>query len=248
MKATDSLAKAGIYLTNGNQKVMARLYSTYDNGNKLVLHCDTSFRIIPNTFGKTVWLKIERNGHELSGYYSHNGKTWTSFGLPVNTKNLDKTQPNYNSWVGTSIGLFAENTMADFDFFICKDGYSPLPAYSYSNYYGIHTVNENSWKYVTTTTENGGWFMLSGVEMGKKSPKEIEITFSAETKSSIEIWADDLGTGKRLAVIPIPVTGKKNRQIIRKATSTFTGHHDLYFRIMPGTPASVKISSVRFIQ
>lgn len=105
MDATDSLAKAGIYLTNGNQKVMARLYSTYDNGNKLVLQCDTAIRIIPNPFGKTVWLKIERNGHELYGYYSSNGKTWMSAGLPVSTINLDKTQPNYNSWVGTSVGL-----------------------------------------------------------------------------------------------------------------------------------------------
>jgi len=248
MEASDSLAKAGIYLTNGNQKVMARLYNTYDNGNKLVLQCDTAIRVISTPPGKTIWLKIERNSHELYGYYSHNGKTWTSFGMPVNTKNLDKTQPNYNSWVGTSVGLFAESTMADFDYFICKDGYSPLPAYSYSNYFGIHTVNDNSWKYVTTTTENGGWFMLSGVELGKKSPKAVEITVSAETKGTLEIWADDLGTGKRLAVIPIPVTGKNTSQIIRKAISRTTGHHDLYFRIMPGTPASVKISSIRFIQ
>jgi len=248
MEATDSLAKAGIYLTNGNQKVMARLYSTFDNGKKIVLQCDTAIRIIPNPYGKTVWFKIERNGHELTGYYSQYGKTWTSVGPPVNTKNLDKTQPNYNSWVGTSVGLFAEHKTADFDLFICKDGYSPLPAYSFSNYYGIQTITENSQKLVTTHTENGGWFMLSGVELGKKSPVTIEITVSADTNGTIEIWADDLGKGKRIAVVPITATGKNNWQFIRNKISKLTGHHDLYFRIMPGAPSSVKIRSIQFIQ
>ena len=92
----------------------------------------------------------------------------TSVGSPVNATSLDKTQPNYNSWVGTSVGLFAEGKPADFDFFICKDGFSSMPAVGYSNYYAVKTEQNVNEKFVTNTSPEGGWLMISGVELGEK--------------------------------------------------------------------------------
>lgn len=248
LDATDTSARAGLYLTNGNQKTMIRLYSSFDNGKKIMLRSDSVTHIVPNLAGKSIWLKLERNGHMVTGYYSSNGISWTVIGSPVSAVSMDKTQPNYNSWVGTSVGLFAEDKPADFDFFICKDGYSLLAANGYSNYYGILTATESETKYVTTGTANGGWFMLSGVEFGKTAPASVEISVSADTKGTIEIWTDDLATGKRIAVIPVAVTGKNSWKVIKQAISKCAGHHDLFVRFLPGTPASVKIKSIRLIK
>ena len=60
LNAADAVAKAGLYLTNGNQSVIVRLYTGYDNGKKIVLEMDTASRAVPNTFGNIVWLKLER--------------------------------------------------------------------------------------------------------------------------------------------------------------------------------------------
>lgn len=101
-------AGAGIYLTNGNQKVEARLYSGFENGKKIIFRLDTAIRMVDNTFGDVVWLKVERNEHLLSGYYSKDGRVWLPVGKPLSSVALDIAQPNFNSWVGTSVGLFSE--------------------------------------------------------------------------------------------------------------------------------------------
>jgi xylan 1,4-beta-xylosidase len=155
LNATDSSSCAGIYLSNGNQKVVVRLYTGYDNGRKIFFNLDTAARSILNQSGNIVWLKLERIEHSLTGYYSADGNIWTSLGKSVSSIKLDRTQPNYNSWVGTSVGLFAEGKPADFDFFICKDGYSTLIAAGYNNYYGIKTIKKGSEKTVTNISSNG---------------------------------------------------------------------------------------------
>ncbi len=206
--ATDTTAKAGLYLTNGKQKVHARLYAGFDEHKKIIFQLDTAVHSIPHTTGNIVWLKLERNLHELTGYYSADGKIWLPVGLPISAVPIDKTQPDYNSWVGTSIGLFAEGKPADFDLFICKDGFSTLPAAGYSNYYGIENLNDGA---VTTNSVHGGWLMLAGVDLGSRNnvAKKVEVTALAKAAGNIEIWLDDLKQGKLIATIPV-AAGKKN--------------------------------------
>ena len=167
-------------------------------------------RSITNNFGNSVWLKLERNEHNLTGYYSRDGNAWISLGDPISAVNLDKAQPSYNSWVGTSVGLFAEGKSAYFDFFICKDGLSSLPVAGYSNYYGVKTIKKESGKVVTNTSSNGGWLMISGVELGKQSPSAVELVASSVSKGKLEIWLDDLKNGKLIATIPVSATGGEN--------------------------------------
>lgn len=245
--ATDTSSKAGFYLTNGNQREIVKLYSGYDNGKKIIFRFDTAVRILTNSFGNTVWLKLERKEHDLTAYYSSDGKKWMQMGPSISSVKLDKEQPNWNSWVGTSIGLFAEGKPADFDFFICKDGFSSLPAAGCSNYFGIQTVKEKSEKVVTTTSANGGWFMLSGVELGegKNAAAKIEVEAFAKTGDKLEIWLDDLTTGKLIATIPVDAT-EGNWKTFSKAIKNVSGHHDVFVKFVKGADHNLLIKSIRF--
>jgi beta-xylosidase len=247
--ATDDNTSAGIYLTNGNQKVTVSLSSCFKDGKKIALKIDTSLRMIPNRFGNVIWLKLERKKHELTAFCSGDGENWTSLGEPVSSVALDKAQPNYNSWVGTSLGLFAEGKPAYFDFFICKDGFSPVFAAGYCNYYGIKTITSGYEKAVTNTSVNGGWLMISGVDLGNIPPSGVEIVASSDKKGKIEIWLDDLKEGQLIASIPIKLTGGEN---IWKSFSgevkKISGHHDLFIRFPEGAAGSIRIKSIKFIK
>lgn len=247
---TGRAQKAGIYLTNGNQRVFVELFSGYDNGKKIFFRFDTASRVLPHSFN-TVWLRLERKEHLLTAYCSGDGKTWTPVGDPVSSIALDKAQPNWNSWVGTSIGLFAEGRPADFDFFVCKDGFSSLPAAGYANYYGIQTSRLQNEKSVTSASPAGGWLMLAGVELGndKQPAKKIEIEAAATRAGKIEIWLDDLATGKLIATIEIDATnGENNRKTFHKAIRDVSGQHDVFIKFMPGTEHSVFVRSIRFVR
>ncbi|HEX6431098.1 MAG TPA: family 43 glycosylhydrolase [Niastella sp.] len=246
--AADTATKAGLYLTNGNQLVCARLYTGFDKGKKIIFTLDTAVRHIPNVFGKTVWLKIERNEHYLTGYYSSDGIKWLALGAPISAVHLDKTQPGYNSWVGTSVGLFAEGRAADFDLFVCKDGFSLLPAAGYSNYYGVRTQANETGKVVTNTSTRGGWFMISGVELGTESPVAVEVVASAKVSGQLEIWLDDLKNGTLVATIPVGATGDNNWKAVRKSMQGITGRHDVFVKFPEGKANAIYISSLRFLK
>jgi xylan 1,4-beta-xylosidase len=243
-------AKAGLYLTNGNQAVNVRLYSGFENGKKIVFKMDTATRSIPNVFGDAVWLKIERKEHELTAYCSGNGIKWIAVGSSINAINLDKVQPNYNSWVGTSVGLFAEGKPADFDLFICKDGLSSLPAAGYSNYFGVEKVKQGSEKAVTNTSAKGGWFMISGVELGKdkRTSSKVEIMATSKANGNLEIWLDDLTTGKLIASVPISATnGEDNWKAFTKAVKNVSGFHDVFIKFPTGNSGQTFIRTIRFL-
>jgi xylan 1,4-beta-xylosidase len=249
LDASDASAKAGIYLTNGNQSVIVRLYTGFENGKKIIFNFNNETQSVDNQFGNVVWLKLKRIEHDLSAYYSGDGINWISLGDPISAVDLDKTQPNYNSWVGTSIGLFAEGKPADFDFFICKDGLSPLFAAGYSNYFGVRTIQKESGKVVTNTSSNGGWFMISGVELGQTSPSAVEVVVSSESKSALEIWMDDLKTGKLIATIPVnPTGGEDYWKAFSTAVKDLSGHHDIFVKFPEGKEGTISIKSLRFLK
>jgi beta-xylosidase len=249
INADDSAAKAGIYMTNGNQAVFIRLYSGYDNGKKIIFKFDTASRSISNQFGNTIWLKLERKEHTITAWCSGDGNNWMEVGQSISSVNLDKAQPNFNSWVGTSIGLFAEGKAADFDFFVCKDGFSALPAAGYSNYYGIERTGEESEKAVTNTSSNGGWFMISGVDLGagKRSASRLEMIACSKTGAKLEIWLDDLTNGKLIATVPVTATGANNWKTFTKALTDVSGRHDLFVKFPKGSDHVTFIKTIRFI-
>jgi hypothetical protein len=249
LDAADKKSKAGIYLTSGNQKEVVKLYTGFDNSKKITFVFDKQTRSISNQWGNSIWLKIERNWHSLNAWCSGDGTNWKSLGEPISAVDLDKTQPNYNSWVGTSVGLFAEGKPADFDFFICKDGFSPVLAAGYSNYFGVKTIKKGLEKVVTNTSANGGWFMISGVELGKESPSAVEVKASSTSKGKIEIWMDDLKTGKLIATMPISSTGgEDNLKVFSKEVKDISGQHDLFVKFPDNNQDAVLIKSIQFVK
>ncbi len=247
MNATDSLAKAGIYLTSGNQRVFVQLYSGMHQGNKqIVFKLDTAMRHVPNTFGNVVWLKVQRKAHELTAYCSGDGKKWVVVGKPISSVSLDKTQPGYNSWVGTSVGLFAEGKPADFDFFICKDGFTELPAQGYSNYFGVATL-ANKENAVTNTSNYGGWFMISGVDLGDvQGAAKVEVLASSAKAGKLQIWLDDLKEGKLIA--SVPVSKNDNWKGFTAALKGVKGHHDVFVKFPANAKGAINVKSIRFIK
>jgi len=249
MDARDTAAKAGIYLTNGDQRVNARLYTGYDGGTRIVFRLDTAVRSVPYRSGRIVWLKLERKAHELTGYYSSDGNTWVSLGAPISAVSLDREQPAFNSWVGASVGLFAEGRPADFDFFRCKDAFSPLTAAGYANYYAVTRVTSGGDQAVTNTSPNGGWFMLSGVETGERSANAVELAVAASAGGKLEIRLDDLEHGTLLATVPVAATGGEDQwRMVRVAVRKFRGHHDVFVKYLPGEAGAIRIGSIRFIK
>ncbi len=245
--ATSPNVAAGLYITNGNATKTAKLSSTFDSGKIIRFEVDSIFASIPNTFGKNVHLKIERRMHMLSAFASADGKAWKAIGKPMSAANIDKTQPNYNSWVGTSVGLFAVGSPAEFDFFVSRSARSPLPAVGYSNYYGIKKTSADADAQVTTTTDNGGWIMISGVDFGTASPKKINLNGYAGTPAKIEIWVDDLTTGTRLGQATLSKSLDGKMSAASAPISPVTGQHDLFIQIPPSKAGSIRLRDIHFI-
>lgn len=198
---------------------------------------------IPNTFGNTVWLKVVRNWHDLTAFVSGDGKKWISVGSSISLKNLDKVQPQYNSWVGTSVGLFTENQQADFDFFIGKDGSTEIPAVSYSNYYGVEKTELASEKVIKPISNKGGWLMIAGLDL--RNAKKVSLNISSNTKGNIEIWQDDLKSGILLAKMPFNATSTNSFRDFTMKINTTTGQHDVFIKF-PTNSTEVYLKSIQF--
>ena len=249
LDAADTAEKAGIYLTNGNQQVTARLYTGYNKGRRIFFCLDTAMRTVPNTAGNTVWLKLERKEHELTGYYSADGNRWICLGAPISAVSIDRAQPNFNSWVGTSLGMFAEGRPADFDFFTCKDAFSPLLAAGYTNGYGIQKIQKGADKAVFNTSAHGGWFMISGVETGKQAATAVALTLAAGSVGKLELWLDDLQQGTPLATISIDAAGTGGQwKTYVHQVKKFSGHHDVLIKFSAARGGSMGIQSIRFLK
>jgi len=248
--ANEAGQAAGIYLTNGNESVNVRLFCGYSGSRKIIFTFNNITYEAENTIGNVVWLKLERKEHNLSGYYSSNGVSWTRVGNIINAANLDKSQPNYNSWVGNSHGLYAERKQAYFDLFIYKDGFSALPATGFNNAYGIKTITKVPGKVVTNSTAEGGWLMLGGVELGtgEKVPVKVDVTASCVSGGDLEIWLDDIeNEGTKIATIQIAGTGGADTwQTFSGDVSGINGQHDIYLRFS-GTENAFYIHTIQFV-
>lgn len=247
--ATKAGQEAGIYLTNGNESLTSEIYSGYNNGKVLGFRFDGKTTEVENAVGNELWLKLERNEHQLSAFYSPNGIVWTQIGKAVSSVNMDKGQSNYNSWVGTSNGLYAQKAVANFDLYVYKDGFSALPIVGYNNYYGIKTKGSGANKGMTNTSEKGGWAMLGGVDLGntERIPVKVEVEAASTIGGKVEIWMDDLeNEGTKIATIDIASTGSETVwEKFSANVSGLSGQHDIYLR-WSGSAGAFVIKSIQF--
>src|SRR5690606_26104940 len=91
-----------------------------------------------------VWLRLQRDGHDLTGSFSFDGIDWMVVGQSINVARMDRHQPaseggaDFNAFTGNQQGPYVRGeTPADFDLYIYRDAYSPIPAQYPSNANGV---------------------------------------------------------------------------------------------------------------
>lgn len=238
--AKTSSDEAGIRIMNGLEILFAKIYSSVNKqGNKVICFSfDKTYYESNNTIGSTLWLKILRENHLLTGYYSPDGTNWTKVGEPINVSSLDSFTRNYNGWCGNRQGLYVQGKPADFDLYIYRDAYSPILAECPANQFGTKRAVLSDGTPVLDDIHNGDWSLYAGVEFGNKEYNKasfsIEIIASSITKEGIvEVWLDSIDKGKKIATCKIENTGSLMtfKKFIAKTAKT-VGRHDVYLRFL----------------
>ncbi|MBB3188129.1 family 43 glycosylhydrolase [Microbacter margulisiae] len=231
--------EAGIRIINGMEDLFAKIYCTVNNqGQKIICFSFNKARYeVANTFGNTVWLKLVRDEHELTGFFSSDGIKWKPVGHKINVETLDRFSRNYNGWSGNRQGLYVQGAnFADFDLYIYRDAYTPILAACPANQFGTtNTVLPNGIA-LLDNIHNNDWALYAGVEFGDKGYEKIShmisISASCITKGgNVEVWLDSIGTGKKIATCKIMNTGSlANIKTFTARTIPTTGRHDVYLK------------------
>ncbi|MBN2000300.1 family 43 glycosylhydrolase, partial [candidate division KSB1 bacterium] len=205
--------KAGLWILNGPETHYAKVFSTVNAEGKkvLALSFENTLYEAENTVGSIVWLKLFRNEHNISGYYSADGIYWTMIGEPVNAAPMDREQTQFNDFTGNQQGLFVERKPAWFDLYIYRDAYSPIMAECPANQYGT-SQRYSRQGYVLDNIHTDDWAMYAGVDFGsadyRKTPDSLKIVASSTASgSSVQVWLDSLDTGEKIADCAIDNTG-----------------------------------------
>lgn len=93
--------------------------------------------------------------------------------------------------------------------------------------------------------------MISGVELGKDKTNNLKVEILATSKSSVnvEVWLDDIGKGKPLAIIPVTATGGENNwKTFNKGIKNLSGHHDVFIKFPKGSSRELFIKTIRFVR
>ncbi|MFW6370417.1 MAG: family 43 glycosylhydrolase, partial [Bacteroidota bacterium] len=255
---TEKNEEAGLRITNGlesEQNIDARLHSGYNGTRKVIRFKFQGIQYeTENTAGNTVWLRIVRSNHILTGYFSADGMEWTQVGNPIDVSAMDENQPDYNGWLGNRQGIYAENKAADFDLYIYRDAYSPIMAHSPANQLGTSLVETGDENFVRGGIHDQDWVLYPGVEFGNmeytKLPAEAVIeAASASDGGRVEIWVDSIGTGTKIGECSIENTGGwDNYQTFTSRVKQITGRHDVYLHFKGGSDTELlRLKSLQFI-
>lgn len=233
--------EAGFWLFNGLETIYAKLNSTVNSaGTKVISFSFTgdTYYEAENTIGNILWLKLIRDNHLLTGYFSADGVEWTQVGEAIASRSMDRNQPNYNGWIGTQQGLYVDGKSAYFDLYIYRDAYSTIKAQPAANQYGtVRVINGSAPDYLEDI-DNNDWAMYAGVEFGgdnyPRKPVSLEISAaSASSGGVVEFWLDSIGTGTRIAECTIENTGGWDSfQTFTADVDSVSGNHDLYLRFL----------------
>lgn len=234
--------EAGLRLMNGMENLAAKLYSTSKSkGKRMICFSFDKFHYeVENNIGDIVWLKLERNNHELTGFFSSDGVKWMQVGNKINVETLDRFNDNYNGWCGNRQGLYVQGVKyADFDLYIYRDAYSPILAECGANQYGTRKRVLRKGITLLDDIHNNDWVLYAGVEFGgnkdyNKISNMISISASCETKGGIvEVWLDSINAGKKIATCNIKNTGGVlNVMAFTAKTVPTSGMHDVYLRFV----------------
>jgi len=231
--------EAGLWIMNGPETHHAKVFSTVTSQgeNVLALSFENTSYEAENTIGSIVWLKLLRNEHIISGFYSSDGFTWTQIGEPINAASLDIEQTQFNDFTGNRQGLYVKGKLAYFDLYIYRDAYTDIAAQHPANRFGVSPAST-----YLGSINNDDWALYAGVEFGKdssstnegidyqKSPNQISIIASSATSGgTVEVWLDSIDAGQKIAEVTIENTGGwSNYATFNDSVDEVSGCHDVY--------------------
>ncbi len=231
--------QAGLWIFNGLETIYFKLFSTIDtaSGKKEIVFSSNRYKYSSeNTAGDTVWLKLVRVNHMLTGYWSADGFNWTEVGS-IDATELDGLQPNYNAWTGNRQGLFVQNSSAYFNFYIYRDAYTPILAECPANQYGTARTVLSGGTTVLDNIYNNCWALYAGVEFGnaiyQKACDSISVVAScASGGGNVEVYIDSIDASTKIAECNVTNTGSWTnfKTFSVKLSSPVSGSHDVYLK------------------
>jgi len=230
--------QAGLWIINGPEQLQVKTYSSVNDEGTDVLGFsfgETSYEV-ENTIGTTVWLKLVRDHHNATGYFSEDGKSWTQIGEVISILPIDRHQNDFNDFTGNQQGLFVQGKAALFDSYIYRDAYSPIMAGGPANFNGVSTSSHLG------SISNNDWAMYAGAQFGKSSSSNSSVDYDREARQinisaasngyggSVEVWLDAINSGELIATVDIEDTeGSSNYETFSAVTTEeITGSHDIY--------------------
>jgi len=230
--------EAGLWIINGPETHQVKVVSTVNSeGQKIIVFSFENTRYeVENTSGKEVWLRLIRNEHYMTGYYSADGFSWYPVGDAINAANIDIEQSQFNNFTGNQQGLYVKGKSAFFDLYIYRDGYTSISAANPANQFGLSVASSTPPPKILTSVNNEDWAMYAGVEFGnndyQKHADSVFVMASSYTNGgTIEFFLDSL-TGSKIAEIEVAKTGSWNvfQKFASKVTNNISGYHDVYLK------------------
>lgn len=230
--------EAGLQIMRGDEKMSVKLASTLNADSKKVIafSFDTKRYELDNTIGDTLWLKIVRINHKISGYVGKRGTDWAQVGQTVDVSAID-SYSDFSTWAGTRQGLYVSgNNSAWFDFYIYRDAFTPILVECPANQFGTTRTLTSSGEYVLDNIQNNDWALYAGVEFGDGNyynlPDSVQFTASCGAAGgTIEVWLDSIGSGTKIADCAVENTGSWSTfRHFTVPVAPVSGRHDLYLK------------------
>jgi xylan 1,4-beta-xylosidase len=244
--------EAGLRIMRGDETMFVKLYSSVSWGGLriIVFSFDDKKYQIDNTAGDTLWLKIIRINHSVSGYFSGDGINWVQVGQNFDISEID-SYSDLSSFIGTRQGLYIEGeSNAFFDFYIYRDAYTLIMAACPANQFGTWRTPS-----LLDSIHNNDWALYAGVEFGgnddyPKSPVSFGVVASSATSGGVvEVWLDSIDTGNKIAECNIDNTGDwENFEVFTSDMDSVSGRHDVYLKFTgEGTDELFQLKWLKFL-
>jgi len=246
--------EAGLRIMRGDEKIFVKLFSSVNEGSdKIIVFSfedtleETRYQLA-NTAGDTLWLRIIRENHSISGYFSGNGIDWVHIGGDFNVSTID-SYSDFVTFTGTRQGLYVQGgSDAFFDLYIYRDAYSPIMAEWPANQFGTRRTS------ALDSIHNNDWALYAGVEFGgsteyPKAPDSLGFLASSATSGGIiEVWLDSIVTGDKIAECNIGNTGDWGTYSVFKCgVDSVSGRHDVYLRFTGGAGELFQLRTLKFL-
>ena len=248
--------EAGLWIMRGDQTMDVKLVSSYSSDGKKVIRFkfnDDSYEV-ENPVGDTLWLKLLRMNHEISGYYGTNGSDWVEIGEAFNISEID-SYSDFSSFTGTRQGLYVSGSSAWFDLYIYRDAYSTILAECPANQYGTKVTYNRYPPNSLGGIHNGDWALYAGVEFGnsefEKSCDSLKFIATCNLgEGNVEVYVDSIDEATKIAVCNITSTGGWTtfNTFTTNILQPVSGRHDLYLKFTgSGAGELFRIQTFQFI-